>query len=385
MTDENEPRSPDTAEEVSAAEAVRKALFQRDLPFSEFMELSLYSPARGYYDRSIDPVSGRHDYITSVEISPVFAWALGRLATEFVQRAGDGLCAIVDIGCGRGTMLRGIIESMSPAERDRSLFWGVDRSLARLDSALAERDDTHFTSDPASLPWDVPLLVFSNELYDAFPFARLVMHDGRLRELMVTLAGDDLGWSDRPAPEEYADYFARRGLQLEEGQYADVSLAWERSYSAIASRIQRGMIVTIDYGAEETKLFHPRFRRFGTAAAFSGHRVSRDLLQQPGEQDLTAHINFTDLRRAGESCGLVTLLFTKQARFLLSLGITGHPLFGGAGEGSGDGRAALTDLDARRAAQRLILPDGIGEEMSVLVQSTSDFAGVSWCFLRQMV
>jgi SAM-dependent MidA family methyltransferase len=114
-------------------------------------------------------------------------------------------------------------------------------------------------------------------------------------------------------------------------------------------------------------------RRFGTAAAYSGHRVSRDLLANPGEQDLTAHINFDDLIRTGERLGLSTLFFDMQAKFLLAQGAAEHPLIAPLLTPIGDAEIVSAEegvalLDARDDAKRLILPDGIGAEIRVLVQ-----------------
>jgi SAM-dependent MidA family methyltransferase len=133
--------------------------------------------------------------------------------------------------------------------------------------------------------------------------------------------------------------------------------------------VNRGLIVTFDYGLPQSKLFRGRMRRFGTAAAYSKQRVSRDLLINPGEQDLTAHINFDDLRRTGEGQAFDTLFFDIQAKFLLALGATEHellkPVTDVAIESANEGVALL---QARDDAKRLILPDGIGADIRVLVQ-----------------
>jgi SAM-dependent MidA family methyltransferase len=110
-------------------------------------------------------------------------------------------------------------------------------------------------------------------------------------------------------------------------------------------------------------------RRFGTAAAYAKQRVSRDLLINPGEQDLTAHINFDDLRRAGEGQAFATLFFDIQAKFLLALGAAEHELFTPILDVSIESaNEGLTLLQNRDDAKRLILPDGIGADIRVLVQ-----------------
>jgi len=361
---------------------VDKYLLDMDLSFRDFVELALYHPVHGYYSRPENHIQKSGDYVTAPSISPVFGFALARLASEFVQRMGDGLCAIVDIGCGNGGLLRSIVEQMSSDARKRTAFYGIDRSLSRIDDLA--RPLAHFDSSIDAIPRGVPVLALSNELFDAFPFARLVARGDDLHELWVTRTDEGLDWAEREAPSEYADYFTARSVELQDGQFADVALEWGREYAAIAERIERGMIVTIDYGFDDQRLFDPRVRRFGTAAAFSRHRVSRDLLSSPGEQDLTAHINFSDLQRAGDECGFSTLSFARQASFLLSLGVTDHPLLAPAGELATNSLQETVDLaDEREAARRLVLPDGIGEEMRVLVQAKG-IATDAWSFQKRL-
>jgi SAM-dependent MidA family methyltransferase len=121
-------------------------------------------------------------------------------------------------------------------------------------------------------------------------------------------------------------------------------------------------------------------RRFGTAAAYAAHRVSRDLLANPGEQDLTAHVNFTDLERAGERHGFTTLYFDRLAKFLLAIGATSHPLFTPIQDA---GVSSVEDLEERDEARRLILPDGIGEDLRVLVQGKG-IGLEGWSFQRPL-
>jgi SAM-dependent MidA family methyltransferase len=121
-------------------------------------------------------------------------------------------------------------------------------------------------------------------------------------------------------------------------------------------------------------------RRYGTAAAYARHRVSRDLLANPGRQDLTAHVNFTDLIRAGEGNGFATLFFDRQAKFLLALGATEHELFKPLDEIDGGG---IDLIDRRDEARRLVLPDGIGEEIRVLVQGRG-VPETEWSFQRKL-
>jgi SAM-dependent MidA family methyltransferase len=369
--------------ERSMRDLLRNLLQASDLSFRDFMELALYHPELGYYSRATSPVGKEGDYVTSPVVSDVFAFALGRLCHEFLGRVGDGPSSIVDVGCGDGRLIRAL------AGDARAHYAGVDRSLER---TAGERDGERdgetrpvaFVRTLDELPRASAQLVFANELFDAQPFARLVRRGDELHELWVADRDGALDWSEHEAEFAYADYFEGRGIELADGQFADISLEWSALYDDLARFVERGLLVTFDYGFPQKQLFDRRIRRFGTAAAYAGQRVSRDLLADPGEQDLTAHINFDDLIRAGERRGLRTLFFDRQAKFLLALGITEHPLFRPSTEleiDSLDSGVAL--LDERDAARRLVLPDGIGEDIRVLVQGRGvDLDG--WSFGRKL-
>lgn len=342
----------------SMRDVLRNLLQYGDLSFRDFMELALYHPEMGYYARAENPVGRGADYVTAPVLSPVFSFALSSLVRDFVRRMEGVLCSIVDIGCGDGGLIRTLAaESAGPDVR----FFGVDRELGR----VTPDGRVSYVRTLEEVPRDGAHLILSNELYDAFPFARIVRRGEHLHELWVHERDGVLDWAEREAPAPYEDYFAARGVELAEGQYADVSLEWEAFHADVLRFVERGLVVTIDYGYPADKLFHSRARRFGTAAAYAGHRVSRDLLANPGGQDLTAHVNFSDLERAGGT----TLFFDRLAKFLLTLGAAEHPLFRPIEEsGISSADEGLELLEAREAARRLVLPDGIGEEMRVLVQ-----------------
>lgn len=339
------------------------------------METALYDPEFGYY---VQPRSGL-DYATSVDLSPAFPFALGRLASEFLDRAGDEVCTIVDIGCGDGSLLAGIRDALPDSQLGRARLAGVDRSLGRLRPELAGDPELRFVRSIDEVDTSSPTLAISNELFDAFPVARVVQREGGLSELWVRETCGALEWEERDAPPELAAYFAARGIGLEVGQFADVTPDWEAFYAALVGRIGRGLIVTIDYGFPQETLFDVRVRRYGTAVAFRRHQVTRDLLSGAGRQDLTAHVNFSDLQRAGEARGWTTLAFERQAKFLLRIGITAHPLLAPLEDVEGSSGDAVELASARDATRRLILPDGIGEEMRVLAQARGMGQG-GWTF-----
>jgi SAM-dependent MidA family methyltransferase len=351
----------------------------KELPFRDFMELALYDGREGYYARPDLRIGKGGDFVTSEAISPVFGFALARLATEFLASAGDGLTAIVDIGAAQGGLIGSVGAELPGELRSRARLIGVEKMPRK------PIDGTELVQTIEEVPADLPALVLSNELFDAFPVARLVMRSEGLRELWVSVEPDgELSWLEKDAPTEYSEYFSRRGIELVEGQFADVSLEWEMFYERVCRRFARALIVTIDYGFRQRQLFDRRVRKFGTVAAFYRHQVHRDVLARPGLQDLTAHINFDDLQGAGERSGFSTLFFGRQAHFLLTLGVTEHPLFRPSHELQPASLAeAVEEAEERRAARRLVLPEGIGEEMKVLVQGRG-LPLEGWSFQRKI-
>lgn len=317
--------------EQSMHDVLRNLLSYGDLSFRDFMEVVLYHPQFGYYSREAHPAGKGGDFVTAPSLSPAFSFAIARLVREFVSRCEGEVFTFVDIGAGDGSLINIVASQTSENVR----FVAVDRTRG---------------TSIEDVPRDGAHLIFSNELYDAFPFARLVQRGEHLHELWVT---SDLDWTEREAPAPYEDYFASHGIELQDGQFADVSLEWEAFHRDVVDRFDRALFVTFDYGHPAAKLFSSRARRFGTAASYREHRVTRDLLANPGEQDLTAHINFSDLQRADAD----TLFFDRMNKFLLALGITEHEAF-----------RSETDFQAREDARRLVLPDGIGEDLRVLVQ-----------------
>ena len=143
-------------------------------------------------------------------------------------------------------------------------------------------------------------------------------------------------------------------IELAPGQVADLSPEWQPSYGRLASSLESGLLVTCDYGFERARLLDPRMRPHGTLACHSRQRVHRRALHDVGQQDLSAHVDFTALREEGERQGLETVALTRQASWLVACGI-----FEDLGEAS-----AAERVDART----LLDPSGMGEEIRVLVQ-----------------
>jgi SAM-dependent MidA family methyltransferase len=348
------------------ADRIRKS---GPLTFAEYMEACLYHPDHGYYSR---PESCRFaDYYTSVDVHPVFGCLLARQFQEMWTLLGRPEPFLLgEAGAGTGRLAGHILDF---AERRLEDFYSALRYVAAEASTarraahavvLGRHIEAGRASSSAELPPEIPIgCIFSNELLDALPVHRVVLEQSELREIYVDLSGDDLvERSGPPSSPLLEEYFAEQGIELAEGQQAEAGLAACRWMEDAGRRLGRGFILTIDYGHEAAGLYDERHLR-GTLLAYERHRASEDYFRAPGDQDLTAHVNFTALDLRGRRAGLRRTGLVSQGHFLLALG-------------RGNDFADLHDeaaneterLRARLLLKNLIHPEGMGETFQVFIQ-----------------
>ncbi len=342
------------------------------ITFAEYMRECLYHPVHGYYSQP--GVRRFSDYYTSVDVHPIFGRLLARQFAEMWQqldRPAEFL--LVEAAAGTGRLAGHVLEfaqSQLPDFFNAINYVAVERSPARCDQ-LAQRL-SHFIQKgkcrpSIEIPARIPVgCVFSNELLDALPVHRVLQQRGSLKEIFVTTDGKV--FSEIPHPPStcaITDYFAAQQVTLDEGQLAEAGLEACDWITEIARRLDRGFVLTIDYGHEAADLFDAHHHS-GTVLSYTKHQVSNNLYAAPGEQDLTAHVNFTALRQWGARHGLETLGLLTQTAFLLALG-------------KGNDFADLYDtcmdesarLRARLQLKTLIYPEGLGERFQVLLQQKS--------------
>jgi SAM-dependent MidA family methyltransferase len=363
------------SEQPPLSERLRERIAREGaLTFRDWMEAALYDAREGYYRRADRERWGRAgDYRTSPERSPLFAATFARyFASLHAELGAPARWTIFESGAGVGDFARGVLETL---ERDHAR---VFKATLYVIDEIGEAARSVATSKLALFAGHVEFLslrhmretpgegiVFSNELVDAFPVHRVLMKGGKLSESCVGLdAADNFAWVERePSTPRLAEHFARLGVNLSEGQYAEVNLAADEWVEQSAALISRGFIITVDYGASSAELYDPRTRPDGTLRAFRAHRLSDDLLANPGEQDLTSTVNWTQLIRAGEEVGLETVLFERQDKFLLRTGLVAELEVMTTHAATEAERAQLSV-----AAREMILPGGMGESFQVLVQ-----------------
>lgn len=345
------------------------------ISFHDWMAAALYDEREGYYRRHDLTRWGRTgDYRTSPERTPLFAATFARYFASLHEQLGSpARWTIYEAGAGSGDFARVALQTLAcdHAEVFRATHYVIDeigedarRVAATKLAPFAEQVEFRRFAEPVG---DVAHdgIVFSNELFDALPVHRVRMSGGRLRELCVGLDADgNFKWIERePSTPRINEHFARFGVELSGGQCAEVNLAAEDFVRRFASLITRGFVVTVDYGASAEELYNASLRPRGSLRAFRAHRLSDDLLASPGEQDITATINWSQLIRAGSEAGLETVLLERQDKFLLRANVVVQ-LEAMSARAADEGERA----NLRVAAREMILPGGMNESFQVLVQ-----------------
>jgi SAM-dependent MidA family methyltransferase len=295
------------------------------ISFHQFMEAALYHPEYGYYRQPRDPFGKEGDFFTAEQLQPVFGILIAARIRMLYRAMGEPSdFTVVEIGPGRGEM----VEQALPCSNKLTLVpLGAD------------------------LPDRFQGVVFSNEFFDALPVHRVVWVAGEPRESLVDWREDRFVWVDGPpVTGEIRDYVERYFPDSPGRSSGEVNLDALRWMERISQRLESGYVFTIDYGytAAESKRFPA-----GTLMSYRRHMATEDVLADPGERDITAHVHFTAL----EGHGLQTARFETLARTLLD-----------AGEADQFAAALAGPDEARRRLQLKTLLFGMGETFRTLLQ-----------------
>jgi SAM-dependent MidA family methyltransferase len=344
------------------------------MTFADYMRECLYHPMHGYYSKA--EAKRFADYYTSVDVHPIFARLLARQFAEMWESLGrPAEFLLVEGGAGVGRFAAQVLdfsEAKLPEFYYALRYVAVERSASRREQA-AIRAQRHAAAGRFVASAEVPARIaagcfFSNELVDALPVHRVVMEDShRLKPvpLEIFVGYQDGRFVDVLAPVStcaITEYFATQNITLGEGQHAEAGLEACDWITEIGRRLERGYVLTIDYGHPTADLFDEHHMR-GTLLAYREHRANEDYYASPGEQDLTAHVNFTALENWGNRSGLETAGFTSQTAFLMALG-QGNEF----ADLYDEGQSGAERTKARLQLKTLIHPEGMGERFQVLVQ-----------------
>jgi SAM-dependent MidA family methyltransferase len=293
---------------------------------------------RFYYSSSRNPIGPEGDFYTSADLDPI----LGRLLSKkFQQWAAEfDAFTIVELGAGKGLLARDILES---ADFE---YWILERSpsMRERQQELLEGYNVRWIDE---LPQGITGCIFSNEFFDALPVHRIVRRGGELKEIYIT---EDFKEIEGPLQEKL-------DAPLAEGQSAEVNLEARQWIRRIARSLDRGYHLAIDYGYLKNEYFA---RPDGTLMCYWRHQAVEDPYARIGEQDITAHVNFSDLM---DEPSIETVLFTTQMDYLIRLGILDE-IEKLATAGDAQSMQRLLKI------KKLLLPGSMGERFKVLIQKT---------------
>ncbi len=342
------------------------------IPFARFMELALYHPQYGYYVRPVeDPTQERigwsGDFYTSSDVHPILGQALAKQAQQLDACLGHpDPFTVVEMGPGKGLLARDFLTACrnAPANlSERLRYILIERSASM--RAIQHHHVAPWIGQSGHVAWldrleDLPPdsvtgLFFSNELVDAFPVHRLAVIDGHPQEIYVDVRENVFTDIYRPLSDELANYLREGGISLPDGYRTEINLKAVQWMKQVAQVMARGAVLTIDYGHTAEDLYGPD-RKNGTFLCYFSQTTSEDAYERVGEQDMTAHVDFTALAQAGQEAGLDVTGFTNQMSFLIGLGA----------------EQFLETLQPESAefyaAIHLLRPDGMGRTFKVLVQ-----------------
>ncbi|WP_127533045.1 class I SAM-dependent methyltransferase [Paenibacillus kobensis] len=370
----------------------------RAIPFNRYMALCLYDEQSGYYRSGGVRIGREGDFYTSSAIGGV----MGQMLAKYLRGASISCSeppVMMEWAAGAGTMTRDMLAAWSdnaPEWMSRIEYWAVDDHPQHLES-VRELAYTVLARSPgkrsircvnsaeamealAALPQEKTVLIAANELIDAMPVHRVTRLDGQLKELGVCIQPDDGDDDCSGIPGSLSFRYAylplstpklawsieADGVPLAEGQETEINLAAEQWLAELGAAVQSGMLLLADYGhdAQEYRAAH---RMKGTLMCYRRHMAHDNPFLDPGEQDITAHVNFTALKRAAQQAGWSVAYEATQLQFLLEQGILElleeH-----------DGADPFSVKAKRnRAVRQVLLSDSMSETFKIMVLTRGGF------------
>jgi SAM-dependent MidA family methyltransferase len=311
------------------------------ISFARYMELVLHEPGLGYYAGRARKFGAEGDFVTAPELGSLFGRTLARQLSQLDW-------PVLEFGAGSGALAESLLGRA-----------GLEYSILETSADLRERQQARLADRVRwleRLPERIRGWVVANEVLDAMPVHAVAWRPEGIMERGVSLAGGKLAWNERPATGELLEEAQKIEVPVPyESEMGLVARAWMR---ALAERLEEGVIFIIDYGFPRHEYYHPQ-RASGTLMCHHRHQAHGDPFAHPGEQDVTAHVDFSALAQAAAGAGLEVLGYATQAQFLVNCGITEV-----LGEANVENALHYAPLAAQ--AQKLLSPAEMGELFKVL-------------------
>ncbi len=362
--------TPDALAHSQRVVAHLQKLIQRAggwISFAQYMEAALYAPGLGYYAAGATKLGAAGDFVTAPEMTPLFGRTLAH-AMAPVLKETDG--EVMELGAGSGKLAVDVLGELERLDALPTRYGILEvsadlraRQQERLAHALPHLADRVHWLD--ALPDQFSGVMLGNEVLDALPVELVHWTDSEPMQRGVRLAGEAFVWQDRPIADPTLRARAET-LHPAPGYLSEINLAADALIAALAQRLDHGLILMIDYGFGESEYYHPQ-RHMGTLRAHYRHHALDDPFYLPGLCDLTAHVDFSAVARAGEASGLSLAGYASQANFLINAGLTELLMHISPTD-------AAVYLPQANAVQRLLSPAEMGDLFKVIGLSKGGIA-----------
>ena len=312
------------------------------ISFARYMELALHAPGLGYYASGAQKFGARGDFVTAPELGSLFGRTLARQLKEF------SASPILELGAGSGALAETLLQELS-----------CEYFILETSAALRERQRERLggrVSFIDRLPERWRGIVLANEVADAMPVHVVGWTEHGIVERGVSLTGDRFSWSERPVTGELAK--EATSIRVPAPYVSEIGLAAPAWLRTLCERLDQGLILVIDYGFPRHEYYHPQ-RSSGTLMCHYRHQAHADPFLRPGEEDITAHVDFSALAAAARETGVPVLGYATQAQFLVNCGITDV-----LAEANAENALHYAPIAAQ--AQKLLSPAEMGELFKVL-------------------
>ncbi len=338
------------------------------ITFETFMEMALYEPGLGYYASENTEIGKAGDFYTSQHLHPAFGAMVGRQLVEMWEIMGKPAdFYVIEPGAGVGLMCMDILNYLG----EKDIFHSFTYVIAELNPFIQHKQNKLLEKYSDKITWvsslkeisNIKGCILSNELLDAFP-VHLIEMDDDLKEIYVCFDDNSIHEiKGNPGMKALSDYLSEFSISLPKSYRTEINLRikdWLRSVDKVLSE---GFVFTIDYGYPALD-YYSEDRNRGTLLCYYKHQVNEDPYKNIGKQDITAHVNFSSVKKWGEKFGLKTLGFCQQGTYLISLGI--DEVINELYVNSSDYLFEVAKI------KRLIFPGTIGETHKVMIQYKGD-------------
>lgn len=339
------------------------------MPFSEYMQRALYTPELGYYSSDSIKLGPQGDFVTAAEISPLFGQSVARQLDQVLE-ALEKEANILEFGAGSGKLAADILTTLA---REGQL--PAHYQILEVSAHLRAQQETYLkkTLAPelfARVQWLTALpkpgwrgVILANEVLDAMPVEQFYLTPSDSRRMAVDWDGQQLVWAELPITDPLLQTIADGLQQLAHptrlGYKAEVNLNIAPWLKSLSTFMEQGVALLIDYGFPQKELYQPE-RLNGSLRCFYQQRVHDNPLIYPGLQDITTHVDFTEVADAGFDAGFKVAGFTTQAHFLMSTGLLDH---------IPTDLPVTEQLKLAQQVKTLTMPDEMGEVFKIIALS----------------